>query len=98
MTAYPMPRYGSPLKHTLTVGGGDVIVPNGWKSPLREHTGTGSKKKVLYQVVVETAEGPLRIGPAMVQSWADEFCAATAKAITQGKIHGWGMPQTIAIS
>ena len=83
----------SPVKLKLTNGAGQSIVPVGWKSPLRD----GLKPKTLQQVVVETDEGPLRVGPAMIPDAAAAFCAATAKAVLAGKLKGWGMPQLVTL-
>lgn len=84
----------SPVKLSLLSSASGVPMPQGWKSPLRE---AGERKK-LYQVVVETDAGPLRIGPAMIKDATDAFCQATAKAVLSGAVKGWGMPQIVCIN
>lgn len=83
-----------PLTLSLLNSAGENTLPSGWKSPLRE----GGKPKKLYQCVVETKDGPLRVGPAMIPDVTQHLCEELGKAIAGGKIHGWGMPQIICIT
>ena len=84
----------APMKVNLVNSVSGRAMPAGWRSPMRDADG----RKKLYQVVVETEAGPLRIGPAMIKDATGAFCEATAKAIVSGRVKGWGMPQIVCIN
>lgn len=84
------------MKATLVNSSGSPLppMPVGWKSPMRNADGT---VKPLYQCVVETAEGPLKVGPARIKDHTSQFAHALTLAIRAGKISGWGSPTVIRV-
>ena len=79
----------------MTSTGPAPLAPKGWQSPMREKDGT---VKPLYQCVVETAEGPMKVGPARIKDQTSLFAHALSLAIKAGKINGWGSPTIIRVT
>ena len=68
----------------LRPDGSAIRTPRGWQSPMRTKDGT---VKALYQCVVETSEGPLRVSPAAAMEFVSEWCSVLTMAIKTGRIN-----------
>lgn len=62
---------------------------------MREDDGTPKK---LYGVVVETRQGHMRVGPAMLKEIADEFRSAIVQQIVSGREKDWINPSVVCVN
>ncbi len=70
-------------------------LPKGWQSAMRDRDGS---PKALYQCVVETSDGPLRVSPAAAMPFVSEWASVLTMAIKAGKITGWGSPTIVKVT